>query len=59
MYNVVQVTPVDTCYRVQCDKCGKTTWKGCGNHVDQTDRGTGHGRNQRRGSLCVSALNVT
>ena len=19
--------PVDNCYRVECDKCGKTTWK--------------------------------
>lgn len=27
MYNVAEETPVDTCYRVQCDKCGKTTWK--------------------------------
>jgi len=27
MYNVVEVTPVDTCWTVQCDKCGKTTWK--------------------------------
>ena len=27
MYNVVEETPVDTCWRVQCDKCGKTTWK--------------------------------
>jgi len=28
--------------------------------IEKTDRGrTGHGRDQRRGSLCVSALNVT
>ncbi|SRR6266478_547981 len=27
MYNIVEETPVDTCYRVQCDTCGKTTWK--------------------------------
>ncbi|KAI0280297.1 hypothetical protein BGY98DRAFT_914850 [Russula aff. rugulosa BPL654] len=39
MYNVVEETPVDTCWRVQCDKCGKTTWKGCGSHVDQVMAG--------------------
>ncbi len=22
------------CYPVQCPKCGKTTWGGCGMHVD-------------------------
>jgi hypothetical protein len=27
MYNVVEETPVDACYAVKCDKCGKTTWK--------------------------------
>ncbi|OBZ66314.1 hypothetical protein A0H81_13778 [Grifola frondosa] len=26
--------PVNTCYLVKCDKCGKTTWKGCGQHVE-------------------------
>ena len=26
MYNVVEETPVDACYAVKCDKCGKTTW---------------------------------
>ncbi|KAF9648712.1 hypothetical protein BDM02DRAFT_2086475 [Thelephora ganbajun] len=26
--------PVDSCYQVKCDKCGKTTWKGCGWHVE-------------------------
>ncbi|KAG1781772.1 hypothetical protein EV702DRAFT_1073335 [Suillus placidus] len=26
---------VDMCYAVKCDKCGKTTWKGCGRHVEQ------------------------
>ncbi|KAL5525611.1 hypothetical protein ACEPAG_6947 [Sanghuangporus baumii] len=26
--------PVDTCKKVQCSKCGKTTWAGCGMHVD-------------------------
>lgn len=23
------------CRAVQCSKCGKTTWAGCGAHVDQ------------------------
>ncbi|EGO24334.1 hypothetical protein SERLADRAFT_389374 [Serpula lacrymans var. lacrymans S7.9] len=27
--------PVDGCYTVNCDKCGKTTWKGCGRHAEQ------------------------
>jgi hypothetical protein len=27
------------CYAVTCNKCGKTTWSGCGQHVDQVMRG--------------------
>lgn len=27
------------CYAVTCSKCGKTTWAGCGQHVDQVMRG--------------------
>jgi hypothetical protein len=27
------------CYAVSCKKCGKTTWSGCGQHVDQVMRG--------------------
>lgn len=23
------------CYAVDCRECGKTTWTGCGQHVDQ------------------------
>ncbi|KAL0082164.1 hypothetical protein J3Q64DRAFT_1846052 [Phycomyces blakesleeanus] len=23
------------CYRTPCSKCGKTTWAGCGKHIDQ------------------------
>lgn len=23
------------CSPAQCSRCGKTTWTGCGNHVDQ------------------------
>ena len=26
------------CYAVTCRKCGKTTWSGCGQHVDQVMR---------------------
>ncbi len=26
------------CQAVTCNKCGKTTWAGCGNHVDQVMR---------------------
>ncbi len=22
------------CYAVKCNRCGKTTWAGCGRHVD-------------------------
>ena len=27
------------CRAVTCKKCGKTTWSGCGHHVDQVMRG--------------------
>lgn len=27
------------CYAVTCKTCGKTTWAGCGQHVDQVMRG--------------------
>jgi hypothetical protein len=27
------------CRAVNCKKCGKTTWAGCGQHVDQVMRG--------------------
>ncbi|PWN41378.1 hypothetical protein IE81DRAFT_179162 [Ceraceosorus guamensis] len=30
----VSSAPVVECMPVKCDKCGKTTWKGCGRHVD-------------------------
>lgn len=26
------------CYATTCRKCGKTTWSGCGQHVDQVMR---------------------
>jgi len=25
---------INMCFAATCDKCGKTTWKGCGKHVD-------------------------
>ncbi|EIM91582.1 uncharacterized protein STEHIDRAFT_144802 [Stereum hirsutum FP-91666 SS1] len=28
------ITPSNACYAVKCDSCGKTTWKGCGQHVE-------------------------
>ena len=27
------------CQAVTCQQCGKTTWAGCGQHVDQVLRG--------------------
>lgn len=27
------------CHAVTCRKCGKTTWSGCGRHVEQVMRG--------------------
>ena len=27
------------CSKVTCRKCGKATWSGCGQHVDQVMRG--------------------
>jgi len=27
------------CSAVRCDKCGKVTWAGCGQHVDQVMAG--------------------
>lgn len=27
------------CSKATCRKCGKTTWRGCGNHVDQVMAG--------------------
>ncbi|KIJ98164.1 hypothetical protein K443DRAFT_219029 [Laccaria amethystina LaAM-08-1] len=31
---VVESTPADGCRAVKCEKCGKTTWAGCGLHVE-------------------------
>ena len=27
------------CHAVTCRVCGKTTWSGCGQHIDQVRRG--------------------
>ncbi len=44
------------CHAVKCRTCGKTTWAGCGQHVQQVMRGVpaakrcpGHPREPRSG----------
>lgn len=46
------------CSAVRCRTCGKTTWAGCGRHVDQVMRGVpaaqrcpGHPKPERRSIL--------
>jgi len=46
------------CRAVTCKKCGKTTWAGCGQHVDQVKAGvakadwcTGHQDEPSSGGL--------
>ncbi|MBF4160930.1 hypothetical protein [Nocardioides acrostichi] len=46
------------CRAVTCTKCGKTTWAGCGQHVDQVmagvpqgDRCAGHDNEPSTGLL--------
>ena len=46
------------CYPVECPKCHKTTWGGCGMHVDQVLAGVprnqrcqGHEQEARSGGL--------
>ena len=43
------------CRAVRCKSCGRTTWAGCGQHVDQVlagvpsaDRCPGHPRTERQ-----------
>jgi hypothetical protein len=45
------------CHAVRCRNCGKTTWSGCGAHVQQVmarvpadDRCGGHAREESSGS---------
>ncbi len=53
------------CRAVACKKCGKTTWAGCGQHVDQVMQGvpsaqrcagTRAGRAGRRGRVLLAAV---
>lgn len=46
------------CRAVKCRKCGKTTWAGCGQHVDsvmrnvaRTDRCEGHEKDKTSGLM--------
>ena len=46
------------CSPVKCRTCGKTTWSGCGQHVDQvmrnvpkSDRCPGHPEQQKTGGF--------
>ncbi|KAF9922037.1 hypothetical protein FBU30_007893 [Linnemannia zychae] len=44
------------CYAVKCDKCGKTTWKGCGMHVEQVMKDVPKSQQcecPREGSSCI------
>ena len=51
------------CRPVVCKTCGRTTWAGCGMHVDQVlagvpaaDRCQGHPRAERRGGFLARLL---
>lgn len=51
------------CRAVKCRTCGKTTWAGCGRHVEQVRRGVkasdwcpGHPREERSGGGFLSRL---
>lgn len=51
------------CRAVKCKICGKTTWAGCGQHVEQVmaavpsaDRCFGHKRPERSGSSFLDRL---
>ncbi|ELU37018.1 hypothetical protein AG1IA_08957 [Rhizoctonia solani AG-1 IA] len=34
MHSITISVVVDACFAVTCETCGKTTWKGCGRHVE-------------------------
>ena len=51
------------CRAVTCKTCGKTTWAGCGQHVDQVmagvprrDQCEGHARESRKDSFLSRLL---
>jgi len=51
------------CRAVRCKSCGKTTWAGCGQHVDQVlagvpraDRCAGHPNAERTGGGFLAKL---
>ena len=51
------------CRAVACKSCGKTTWAGCGQHVDQvlagvprSERCPGHARDDGRSGSWLSRL---
>lgn len=51
------------CRAVKCRTCGKTTWAGCGQHIDQVmqkvpsqDRCTGHADEPARKSFFARLL---
>ena len=51
------------CRAVRCKTCGKTTWAGCGQHVNQVlagvpraDRCPGHPKAERRSGGFLSKL---
>ncbi|OAQ23174.1 hypothetical protein K457DRAFT_142927 [Linnemannia elongata AG-77] len=44
------------CFAVKCNKCGKTTWKGCGMHVEQVMKDVPKSQQcecPREGSSCI------
>ena len=54
------------CRSATCKKCNKTTWAGCGQHVDQVMRGVpradrcpGHAPEAREGSMWRRLLGRT
>jgi hypothetical protein len=51
------------CRSVRCKTCGKTTWAGCGQHIDQVlagvpraDRCPGHPKSERAAGGFLSKL---
>jgi hypothetical protein len=51
------------CQPVKCDTCGKTTWSGCGRHVEQVRLAVpagewcpGHNKQRRRSGVLSRVL---